>query len=289
MGNNHHISYDLKDAAYNESDVSKYHLSLELDANSLRYAVFDLKKYKYILFKEYQLNDDLGLRLSELESIFISDSLLQDNFYTKSFTLNINGSVIIPNSLFDFSQREKILALSENFVPDKDVIINESIKNLDSTLLYSIDARLYNIIKNSATKDFLLIHQHNVLINSLISKYKNNFSGYKLCINFRRNHIDILLFKAQDLLIANYFKHNSVNDIVYYVNYLIDIFKLNQADFDLVMLGEIDKRSMIYDKLKIYVKEISFCSRNESFNYSYIFDDFGENMYYVLLNSYQCV
>ncbi|OFX80253.1 MAG: hypothetical protein A2X12_04160 [Bacteroidetes bacterium GWE2_29_8] len=289
MAYNHKVIYDLKDEIYDENDYGKYHLSVELDDNFIRYVIFDLKKYKYIFFREYELAKQEEKITEELSLIFSSDNVIQLPYYSKSFLINSNGNVIIPNSLFDFEQREKIFNLNELFNPEKEVIINESVKNIDSTLLYRMNKGLHNLVNESLGSSLIFLNNYNVLINSFITKYRNDFDEYKLCVNFRKSNIDVFLFKGQDLNIANCFQYNSANDILYYINYIIEIFKLKQSKFSLIIVGELHKNSSIYDKLKIYVKDISFIKRNESFNYSYIFDEFPENLHYSLLNSYQCV
>jgi hypothetical protein len=68
------------------------------------------------------------------------------------------------------------------------------------------------------------------------------------------------------------------------VIFVFEQLNLNPEEITLALLGNVEKFSPVFDLLFRYIRNIEFVSRNDGFDYSYLFNDVPGHFYYSLLN-----
>jgi hypothetical protein len=94
----------------------------------------------------------------------------------------------------------------------------------------------------------------------------------------------VLAFDGGQLIYCNAFHFMTPEDIAYYLIFVFEQLNLNPEEVGLTLLGNIDRYSPVYDLLFRYIRNIEFAGRNESFGYSYLFNEIPDHFYYSLLS-----
>ena len=125
-------------------------------------------------------------------------------------------------------------------------------------------------------------------MESLYVNYKNVMGEGRIFLNVRDGEFDLMIFRGKQLNYCNSFPFRSPEDMVYYLIFVMEQMNLNPEAVPLVLLGDTERKSSVYDLLYRYIRTIEFAARNETFNYSYLLDDLPGHSFYTLFNSEQC-
>jgi hypothetical protein len=134
-----------------------------------------------------------------------------------------------------------------------------------------------------------ILHDTSSLIEELFVKNKNKDSGNTIYVNVQPAHFEVLIFQNNNLFFFNSFQYKTAEDFIYYILFVAEQMKRNPETLELVLLGEIERPSAIFDLLFKYVRNIKFCNHNDTFTYSYVFNEMPDHFYYNLLNLNLCV
>ena len=160
-------------------------------------------------------------------------------------------------------------------------------KTLESTTYTVFPGQLQNDFR-IAFPGAKLCHVSSVLLESLYVNYKNLIGAGKIFLNVREEAFDLVIFQGKQLSYFNSFPFKTPDDLVYYVIFVTEQLNLNPEDTPVVLIGDTDKKSGIYDLLYRYIRNVDFAGRNETFNYSYVLNDLPPHQFYTLFNSQQC-
>ena len=77
-------------------------------------------------------------------------------------------------------------------------------------------------------------------------------------------------------------------DVAYFLIFVLEQLGMNPEQASVVLLGNIDRGSNLFELIYRYVKNMEFGRRNEYFKYSPVFDLVAPQSYYPLLNFNSC-
>jgi len=264
------------DESFNVKDSLKYNLTFEMGDKTFGYSIRDVEKNKFIA---------LGYFRNSLADMVNSFSWLSGQFHSVKGIIGNSRFTLIPETLFLESEKESYF----NFLHEQETgeaVFFDRLEHLGICTVYSISGHCRKEMERIFSK-VTLCHITSVLIGNIWMNVKN-IAGRKVFLNLREGQFDLLVFEGKQLKYCNAFHFVTVEDITYYVIFVFEQLNLNPEEISLALLGNVDKFSPVFDLLFRYIRNIEFVSRNEGFNYSYIFNDIPGHFYYTLLNPYSC-
>lgn len=264
------------DESFNVKDSLKYNLTFEMGDKTFGYSIRDVEKNKFIA---------LGYFRNSLADMVNSFSWLCGQFHSVKGIIGNSRFTLIPETLFLESEKESYF----NFLHERETgeaVFFDRLEHLGICTVYSISGHCRKEMERIFSK-VTLCHITSVLIGNIWMNVKN-IAGRKVFLNLREGQFDLLVFEGKQLKYCNAFHFVTVEDITYYVIFVFEQLNLNPEEISLALLGNVDKFSPVFDLLFRYIRNIEFVSRNEGFNYSYIFNDIPGHFYYTLLNPYSC-
>jgi len=276
------------DEALKQADPRKNKLLLQLSLENLTFSIFNQELNKFlsiesISFEDYSKSSDVSLQLKNLHK---DHFWLSKSFRSIKILFETNKSTLVPSPLFD--ENEKSNFSKFNFsVEENSIILFNKLENLDAFVLYPVPVTLMKTMQEIFPN--VKYHSHaGAFIESLLILNKNLNIQKKFFVNKRIGFLDIVILDGRKLLYFNTFSYKSNEDFIYFVIYVLEQLKLNPDELELVLSGTIDKNSRLFDTIYKYIRNISFQSLSETFNYSYIFNDIPSYYYVNLLNFELC-
>jgi len=271
----------------NIKSSADFHLSCQLNSNSLAYCLLDQDQNKYIGLEQFQWNHPLESNLDACLSI-IKKSLNQVNEAIKlvDFSIVNRRSTLVPSALFNKEKMEKYFHFNLEQKPDE-IIMFDYLKNIDAYNIYGILKPELELIR-SRFPGVQIRHYSSCLLETLFSLSKNK-TGKQVIVHIQPTHFDIIIFGKQKLNFFNSFPHETSEDFIYYLLYTFEQLKINPENVVLKLLGEIEKDSALYSALRTYVRNIEFGTRPQGFDYHYQIKDLPNHYYYNLFSQHLCV
>lgn len=107
----------------------------------------------------------------------------------------------------------------------------------------------------------------------------------KLFLNINSLHFDVIHFNADKRLqIMNRYNYKNETDLIYYVLLYCDEMKLDRENLELVLMGEVDVKSKIYDICFRYFSNIKFIDAPEEIGFSKAFAKYPKHLHFNLYN-----
>lgn len=281
-----HISYF--DKSFKDSQTRNYILSIQLSFKRLVFTVYNSDKNKFIGLELYHFS---GIESVDQLPLFLGKVLNnRPSFaypYSSVFLLFHNKySTLIPQPLFSKDKKNLYLGFNHPFQENSRIVYDE-LKNIDAENVYYLP----NFVIEKA-KDFWpnvrMLHFSSALIESLSINFKNKVDTKTLFLNLQDDRFDLVYFKENKLHFYNSFDFLTKEDFIYFLLISIDQLLLNPEDVKLIILGDICKTDDTYTMIHQYIKNYSFISRNDNYNYSYMLDELAYHSYYTLFNAIQC-
>jgi hypothetical protein len=294
----------LLDESFDTLRSSNYHLSLQISSFGLTACILDLLTKKYLVFihLSYEGADPSSV-LRNLEKRISADPILKLSYKSKSCAIVDDKATLIPDSLFDESKANKFLqfntVINSNKVLKEEADLSKSEDLIDDQIkydklsilgannIYTLPIELKQLLKKhfGAIEVF---HYSSTLIETLLMMHKNK-STITLFVNFHASNFDLLLIENNSLKLYNSFCCSTKEDFVYYILFACEQLNLNPEEIHIELLGELDSKSAYYQLLYKYIRNIQFSKRNDSFTYSYKFNELPSNYFYNLFSQFQCV
>lgn len=264
------------DENFRPENAFAYALTLEVEKKSCRFSLMEVDKNRFV---------GLGDFRAPFEEVIHSVDWLRNSFHSARVIISNSRSTLIPAALF--SKEESLSYLDFNFEKnDQEEIFNDELRNLQIRSVYCIQGDQYKMLK-SYFPDAAISHVSTVLIESLFTHFKNLFGQGKIFLNVRTGEFDLIIFKGKGLQYFNSFKFKVSEDLLYFLIFVMEQLNLNPEETPLVLLGDTEKKSELFDLVFRYVRNVEFVVRNETCSYSYVLNEIPSHKYYTLFNSGQ--
>jgi len=283
------------DKSLSKFATENYKLSIQLSSNGFSFSVLEVNRNKLLSLESYQLSKPESIATSvthesvvllAIEELFLQFNWIGKKFAAINFIVESEKSTLIPMPLFDPAELNTYLKFSHNVREDEDIISN-SMPNLEAFNVFSILKNLREKI-SSMFPDAIISNISNTLIEGILINHKNQNIKNKVFVNVRNSIFDVVLIDGKRLIFHNSFKYKTKEYFIYFLIFVFEQLRINPEEVELVLLGNIQKNSSLYEIAYNYIREISFGKRSELFKYSYVFDEIPEHFFYNLLNSNLC-
>lgn len=280
--------HDCVDKSWYSNPPESAHLSIQISNQSISIAILNSSKSKYLVLKTVRFTkipSELEFPVA-VEQYLNSEELITDEqFKTVSAAIINPYSTLIPKSLFEPEKVKDYLKFNQPILESEPVFSNP-LRNIDAQSVYTISSALKEALENKFPQ-ITIQHSSSILIDALLNQYKN--TSEKLVVHIGATHFDVLLIRNNKLVYYNSFAHQTSEDFLYYLLFAAEQLELNPEEIDLVFIGEIDKKSAIYDICYSYVRNVSFGSRPETYEYSFVMNELPKHYYYNLFSQHICV
>jgi len=278
----------ILDESFDKKALSHYHISLQFGFDEFSFCILDTKRNKYIALESYHFEGfhDYPALCENIKDMILKNALLQNKYKSVSASIVHNRATLIPAALFEKSNEKNYLLFNHSLEKDED-IATDKLNSIDSLNLYALPDCVESTLKE-AFPAIKIYHHSSHLIEGLLIQYKNQ-NDKKLVIHYRSGYFDIVALNGKDLILYNFFNCRTKEDFVYYILFVCEQLKLNPENLNLVLAGEIEKKSDYYSLLYKYIRNISFGERSDRLEYSYLLDEVPKQFYYNLFNQYLCV
>jgi hypothetical protein len=187
--------------------------------------------------------------------------------------------------LYDENKAKEVLEFNHN-IKLEDLIYTDHLNSLDAKNIFAVPHSIHAIIKKRFS-NATVHHFSSALIESITFQYKN-MQAPILTVHVRSKNMEIIVTQNKKLLFYNSFPYVTSEDYIYYLLFVYEKLNLNPETVNLVLKGSIDRNSELYKVTNKYIRNVSFGTRPDTFNFSYRFDNLAHHKYAALLNQHLC-
>ncbi len=266
--------------------TQSYFLSIQVNLDGLSFCILDPVREKYIAFSNIKFQENLNHDdfYDVLEDLIANHNLLKLSYkYTKIIWLS-KKNTLIPNSYFQKEDLKKYFEFNQK-LHDLDEIHYTELKYVQAYSIFTIPNTAANIFVKQYSK-VSFYNQQSPFIEYSLFKYHSE--AKTVFANINHDFIDLCIIENGKLLLYNNFTYKSDNDIIYFILYVFDQFKLNTQQTELILSGNFDKNSKLQIKLNEFISHIKLNKPSEDFSYSYTFKKIPKHCFINLFNLNLC-
>ena len=258
-------------------------LSIQLSLDGFSFCVYNKIQDKVGAFGVYEFENSTSSPFKQLESVkelFAQEKLLQLN-YKSVFVTHFNNLVTqVPTPLFNKNNLASYLQYTVK-VLENDFIAYDELSNSEIVNVYIPFVNVNNFLLDTY-ESFDYKHSSTVLIENLLNQYKN-LEGHFCFVNVTAHNFEIVVIKNKKLELFNFFSFSTKEDFIYYILFTAEQLNLNPEEFELILMGDIEKESELYDIVYQYIRNVMFYVPN---NAALQLNDIPSHSHFTLLNQF---
>lgn len=273
------------DEAFDVNKTSNCQLILQIGLDGVLLAVNDKINNKYIAFEKYAFQSVFSFTLVPdlLDILFKNSKLIPHTYKTVVCVVVNNKSTIIPNPLFENDKKEMYLSFNTS-LEEGDLVMTDDLKSLDAKNIFAVPMRLKSKLE-SVFSHVTYHHFSSVLIENLLFQNKNQTTK-KVYVHVQASHFEVVLMEGKKFIFYNTFQHHSAEDFMYYLLFACEQLQLNPENMEVVLLGEIERNSALYNVAQKYIRNLKFAERKVDIDYSYQLQTLPKHSYFTLFSNY---
>jgi hypothetical protein len=247
------------------------------------------------VFHPSELTLLLGIQATHVR-YFVKSNAYNRIIYYGEYTLHhINNDTELAEAIAELMQKDEVLRLAfgkvyagvtgdftivpsmfAGLAEEPGAYVNEIANNLDVSISFNIGEALSSALKQDARKPEVK-HLHTSLLEQipLTPDYNN-----KLFINVGNETFDLVKFENNSLKLLNTYSFKAPQDFIYFVLLCCEELKINREETDLVLMGEIDRKSELYDICYRYFRSVLFMDAPQGLSFSNAFETFPAHLYF---------
>lgn len=283
------------DESFNIQDTQHYGLAVQFSDASFVYSILDMRHNKYIVLHHVKRNESPQNTATAAPKATYGDFLkslcnampwLKNPYKAVRVAYEGSKATLIPAPLFDPGQAQKYLEFNYRVNPG-DQVFADHLVQIDTQNVYPVPAGMADAVK-SHFPGSRVVHLSSVLIDSIWVNYKNRINAARVFLHLREKSFDLMIFDGRQMTYFNSFPHQNAEDVVYYLIFVLEQLNLNPENVHTVLLGQVERTSVLFELLVKYIRHVEFGRRNDAFKYSYLLNQVSPQAYYPLLNFFAC-
>lgn len=246
------------------------------------------------VFHPAELTLLLGISKGNLRYFVKSDIYGRIVYYGHHTLHHVNNENELAETISDLVKKDEVLALgfgkvyagvdsSYTIVPvelsflyNEDGQVKNEINGLGINLAFEASTQLQYAIR-AAFGNVEIQHLNTTLLKQLSQTLDYND---KVFVNINHESFDLLKFENSSLKLINTYNFKAPQDFIYFVLLCCDELKINRETTELVLMGEIDRKSNLYDICNKYFMQVTFVNAPAGLSFSNAFEDFAPHLYY---------
>lgn len=279
-------SYFLKGIEPEESPFLS--LSLQVSLNQLSYALLEPAQRNVVGFQSYEfLRTGNYIRLSKiLEELFEIDPWLPRSYESVRILIENHKATLVPASLYNPSIRQNQLQLMVN-IDRNEMITDDYLPLLNARNIWAIHESFHNTLRRYFP--LAQIHHHgSVLIESILTTYSDNSSGWHGIVNIRKDWFDLLVLESGKLRFYNTFRYHSDEDFIYFLIFTMEQLNSGNNPVVITFYGNVKRDDPKMKLTEIYCGDAQPGKKSGYFIWNPEKESDLEIQYFSLFNHYLC-
>lgn len=238
------------DLTFSNEPPSYYFLILEWDQLELRACWYHQNKNLVTGFASYALK--AGSLTDALKSLLNEHSFLHSEFQQTIISVRSSNYSIVPRSLTTTNQ-EELFQTTNEFDADRETLLTYPLVNLRANVVYALDED----VQKTLQEQFF----HAVLVPHVAPRIEASFNRMKasglstlMLAHVSQEHIDVIAFDHDKLVLSNSFYQQGKEDIAYYVLYSAEVLGINPEQVTLTLSGDVSLGDEAWKMLSSYWK-----------------------------------
>jgi len=293
MANHFTVVLNKLDEAFSVQETRNYGLFIQFNESGLAYCVLDYRRNKFmgvqqIKRTEFQQRQG-GIKDSFhdfLKSVVTAMPWLKNPYKLVKIAYESKKHTLIPAPLYDANELENYLNFNYKSDPEEKAF-SDHLVLMDTYNVFSIPTLILDEIKGIYPHT-RIYHLSTILMESVLINFKNRINTNRVFLHLREKHFDLMLFDGRQMSYFNSFSYLNPEDITYYLIFVLEQLNINPENIPVVLLGKVDRSSNLFELLQRYIKHVEFGRRNDSFKFSYVFNQVQAQSFYPLLNFTLC-
>jgi len=259
----------------------KLRACLEISSADIVTALFTAKnELVYLQHYTFKPNEKIN---EVFDHLVHSEAFFSQGYASVYVSISNALYTVVPSSLFQADNKEKWLAYN-HVIGGEDMVLSDNINSTDSKCVYAINQKLKVLIDQTFPNNHIK-HKSTCIAESLSGVASKN---YKSClVHVGSDSFDIALYDKK-MVFFNTFEYQSTEDFLYFILASLEQNKLTVDETEIVLAGEIEAQSALYDALKEYFPKLKFAVHNKSILLNNDFAKLPNHFYYSLFNLYLC-
>lgn len=251
-----------------ESSVLPASLTLKLLVSEkyLRYFVMSNTHNKMLFYGQYALHHvtDTADFIQRLQRIYDKDELLHLSFGAIILGIDTAYSLLPPELLFMKGAQQQA----------------QNCLQAGVSLIYTVPEewrkKLSELFPSGKWS-----HTGSSLLNQLVGL--QSVDSDRLFINVATDYFDVVRFRdGGSVLLMNRYQYKTETDFIYFVLLCCEELKIDRNVTELILLGEVNKQSKIYDICYRYFTNIEFIEAPEGITFSKEFSEYAPHLHFNL-------
>ena len=274
------IDNSFFDSSFNKTIVLKF------SRDNFAYSVFDSYRNMFVAFESWYFKEFWDL--SQISKLIDENSdkikILKQNYYKIVVIIDTPIHTLIPDEIYSFDKLKSYLTFN-HFIRNNEIVLVDDISNIISKNIYWLPLEIDVFISKYFT-NYKYCHISSIFLNPIF--IETDMSD-KVFVNISGNTLLVIVTEANKLKYCNTFVFKSAEDLIFYLLNMFKQLKLNPDSVPLILVGEFDKKSAIYNLIYRYIRNVSFGNRPTVFQYFSEINNLNQHYYFSIFNSVLCV
>ncbi|HLV14734.1 MAG TPA: DUF3822 family protein [Xanthomarina sp.] len=255
---------EIANKTYNK--LNNLDLSIQISLNGLSFCILNQDTNTISYLKHFEKDKKLSPfeALDFLKLLFSTEKELQEDFNNVHVIYINELATIVPKALFNEDYLADYLKFNSKILKS-DFIAYDHLNINDSVSVYVPYVNVNNYIYDTFGS-FTYSHFSTILVDKILQIEKHS-ENVKLYVHVNKDHFEIVVSNQGKLNLYNTFDYSSKEDFIYYILFTIEQLKLNPEKINVVLLGDIEQESNLYEILYKYIRHISFGKRIDTYKY----------------------
>lgn len=262
------VSTSVIKTSFSKNNIHQYKLSILCGVDSLSYCIYSQTE-EVLVLKKIELVAPPALNNEAIFSttfteIWNRDAILSYAFPIIDIAFVRPNYTIIPNKLYQAANKASYLTPLKTNSAIPELYQANNLPAIDAKLVFSLPQSAIEFFESKYTTNIKYYNSFTPLING-IAKEMQTLSGKHIWLNIYVNVLQIILFDGQVLIFSNQFSFDTEKDFIYYTLLIYNQFKLDPEVTPIHISGQLVKKSVIYNNLYRYIRNIYFSEIKDSY------------------------
>jgi hypothetical protein len=262
-------------------------LSIQVRLNGLSFCILNSITKDVVWYKKTEFQKDFNpiKILKQLELHFNEENKLQE--FSGDVVLIFSNDLysLVPEEYFIEEEASNYLKFNTKILKT-DVVAFDHLQDQKIVNVYIPFTNITNYLFDKFG-EFEYKHGISVLCQAVLQKPSHE--GVHAYLNVYANYYDLVIVKDNKLLLSNTFQFDTKEDFIYYLLFTAEQLEMDPSEFNLLLLGDIDKEADIYKIAYTYVKNIEFVEPNLDIDPAEYNSANFKREAFILLKSLECV
>lgn len=218
-----------------------------------------------------------------LEYLTQNSEFFAHNYATVLVSFSNAHYTLVPGALFDSGNKEQLLKFNHSLSGDE-MVLSDEILSEESFCVYAVNRHVKELLDRVFPNNHVK-HKVTCLVESLPALASKS---YKTClVHVEADDMDVALYHKK-LLFFNSFQYQAAEDFLYFILASLEQNGCTLDETEVVLAGEVETGSALYNTLKKYVPKIKFAVADKSIVKKNDFVKLPEHFYFSVFNLYLC-